>query len=33
VNCHTAESLGMVAVHFVDAAQAIPAIEAAVSEQ
>jgi putative hydrolase of the HAD superfamily len=33
VNCHAAESLGMVAVHFVDAAQAIPAIEAAVSEQ
>jgi putative hydrolase of the HAD superfamily len=31
VNCQAAESLGMVAVHFVDSAQAIPEIEAAVS--
>jgi putative hydrolase of the HAD superfamily len=31
VNCHTAESLGMVAVHYIDAEQAIPQIEAAVS--
>jgi epoxide hydrolase-like predicted phosphatase len=30
VNCHTAASLGMVAVHFVDAEQAIGEIEAAV---
>jgi epoxide hydrolase-like predicted phosphatase len=30
VNCHTADSLGMVAVHFVDADQAIREIEAAV---
>jgi putative hydrolase of the HAD superfamily len=31
VNCHTAESLGMVAVHYIDADQAIPQIESAVS--
>jgi epoxide hydrolase-like predicted phosphatase len=31
VNCHTAESLGMVAVHYVEAEQAIAEIEAAVS--
>jgi putative hydrolase of the HAD superfamily len=31
VNCQAAESLGMVAVHFVDSDQAIPEIEAAVS--
>jgi putative hydrolase of the HAD superfamily len=31
VNCQTAESLGMVAVHFVDASQAIAEIEAAVT--
>jgi epoxide hydrolase-like predicted phosphatase len=31
VNCQAAEALGMTAVHFVDAAQAIPLIEAAVS--
>jgi putative hydrolase of the HAD superfamily len=30
VNCHTAESLGMVAVHYVDAEQAAAEIEAAV---
>jgi putative hydrolase of the HAD superfamily len=30
VNCHTADELGMTAVHFVDASQAIPEIEAAV---
>jgi len=33
VNCQAAESLGMVAVHFVDSDQAIPEIEKAVSEQ
>ena len=33
VNCQAAESLGMVAVHFVDSGQAIPEIEKAVSEQ
>jgi putative hydrolase of the HAD superfamily len=31
VNCQAAEALGMTAVHFVDAAQAIPLIQAAVS--
>jgi putative hydrolase of the HAD superfamily len=30
VNCHTAEALGMVAVHYVDAEQAVAEIEAAV---
>jgi putative hydrolase of the HAD superfamily len=33
VNCHTADSLGMTAVHFLDADQAIVEIEAAVGRE